>query len=200
MWGLRNSLTVMAVAGSIYGLGTAHVAVAQDADCANAGYAASLPKPPDGCHPEVVTAAGNERPTQNWARTSGLEHWRDQVINKYGERFAVWRKAACRKRECVPGAITGMTRCTFSAYPCSVKPEPVSLPEQEPDTDTDDTLTKSEILEMQRLLRKSGYQLKIDGIFGPKTERALSKWQRIRKFDDDGLPTLKNLELLRKYA
>lgn len=191
-------LAAVGVMASAHVAGMGAPAMAQDSNCANDAFAASLPKPPDGCHIDMVTAAGNERPTRNWARTSGLEHWRDQVINKYGERFAVWRKAVCRKSECVPGAITGMTRCTFSAYACSVKPETVSLPDTDPDTD--DTLSQSEILEMQRLLRKSGYQITIDGIFGPKTERALSKWQRIRKFDDDGLPTLKNLELLRKYA
>lgn len=198
MRGLSHFLAAIAVAGIIQALAPISIASSADVSCSSPDYVASLPAPPDGCHRVEITASGNERPTKIWARTSGLEHWRDQVINKYGERFAIWGKSACRKAECVPGAISGMTRCTYSAYPCSVKP-PLIQASDTPDPDTE-TLSKDDILEMQRLLLKAGYTLKVDGLFGPKTERALGKWQRIRKFDDDGLPTMRNLELLRKYA
>jgi hypothetical protein len=54
---------------------------------------------------------------------SARNHWRDQVITRFGERFARWDEAACQRQECVPASLSGFTRCTLSGYPCVTKPE-----------------------------------------------------------------------------
>lgn len=147
-----------------------------------------LPKLPDGCQKERISAAGNERPTFFWARRSVEDHWQDQVLNKYGERFAVPTNAACVRQECVPSAIPGFTRCTFSGFPCASKPYLEDVLE----------ISKEETKEMQRLLTRQGFRVEIDGLFGEETHGALKAWQKSKHLAVNGLPTRENLELLRK--
>jgi hypothetical protein len=148
-----------------------------------------LPKLPDGCQKERITASGNQRPSLAWANRSAENAWKDQVLTKYGERFITWGNAACAKQECVPGALAGFKRCTYSGFPCARKPVFEDVYE----------LNTSEIMEMQRLLAKAGYYKSgADGKFGEKTSEALQKWQRAKKLNEDGLPTRANLEALRK--
>lgn len=148
-----------------------------------------LPKLPDGCQKERITASGNQRVGLRWANSSAENAWKDQTLTKFGERFITWANAACPKEECVPGALAGFKRCTYSGFPCAHKPvfgEGVY------------ELSTSEIQEMQRLLTKYGYRQGTDGKFGEKTSEALQKWQRSKKITDDGLPTRENLDKLRK--
>lgn len=156
--------------------------------CDDASIVDKLPKLPDGCQTERISASGNQRPTFNWARRSVEDHWQDQVINKFGERFADPEKAACPKQECGPSTIAGFTRCSFSGFPCATKPYIEDLLE----------LTSDEITEMQKLLRQHGEKLKADGRFGSKTHDALMHWQKKNGLAPDGLPTKENLERLRK--
>jgi len=144
-----------------------------------------LPKLPQGCHVQLVTASGNQRPSFTWAQKSAQDHWQDQVITKFGERYSVWTNAACTKKECVPSAIAGFKRCTYSGFPCATKPE------------FDTSLTRPNVREMQRLLSSLGFALRVDGIFGVKTMTALQQWQRKHGLQPDGLPSLQNLEKLR---
>jgi hypothetical protein len=148
-----------------------------------------LPKLPDGCQKERITAAGNQRPSLGWANRSAENAWKDQVLTKYGERFITWGNSACSKQECVPGALAGFKRCTYSGFPCARKPVFEGVYE----------LSTAEIQEMQRLLSKLGfYKGAADGKFGERTSDALQRWQRSKKLDEDGLPTRDNLEKLRK--
>jgi hypothetical protein len=148
-----------------------------------------LPKLPDGCQKERITASGNQRPSLGWAQRSGENAWKDQVITKYGERFITWDNAACAKQECVPGALAGFKRCTYSGFPCARRPIFEDVYE----------LNTSEIQEMQRLLIKAGYlKGSADGKFGDKTAEALVRWQRGKKLEEDPTPTRANLDKLRK--
>ena len=89
-------------------------------------------------------------------------------MTKFDERFGRWSQADC------------------------AKPDPVP----EPATD----LSAKDIREMQRLLNQlvAKAKLRIDGKFGPKTADALERWQRENDFTVDGLPSMVNLERLRK--
>jgi hypothetical protein len=58
-------------------------------------------------------------------------------------------------------------------------------------------LTAAEIKELQQFLREAGYRVWTDGIPGDQTERALSRWQRIRRMPDDGRLDRASLEILR---
>lgn len=156
--------------------------------CDSPSVAERLPKLPNGCQKERISAAGHERPTMIWAQRSAADTWQDQVLTKYGERFARWGLAACARQECVPAAIPGFTRCTLTGFPCATRPQLEGVLE----------LSKGEVEEMQRLLNRFGYDVEVDGAFGGKTAYALERWQRSRKLVPDGLPTRENLEKLRK--
>jgi hypothetical protein len=147
---------------------------------------------PEGCKRDFVSASGNQRPTTFWAMRSARNHWRDQVVTRFGERFAQWSEAACQRQECVPASLSGFTRCTLSGYPCVTKPE-LQAPLD---------LSSAEVQEMQRLLNRlvKTANLAIDGEFGPKTARALEDWQRTNGQTIDGAPTRENLEKLRQAA
>ena len=147
-----------------------------------------LPRLPDGCQRERISASGGLRPGEGLARRSAESEWKRQVITKYGERFQNFDNAACRRSECVPGAISGLTRCTVTAIPCARKPVfegsgSIAVGGLNPD----------EIKEIQRLLK-----VKADGNFGAGSVAALQRWQRSQKLVDDGVPTRDILERLRK--
>lgn len=146
---------------------------------------------PETCQKERISASGNQRPTTFWAIRSARDHWKDQVLMKYGERYARWDQSACAKEECVPASLGGFKRCTLTAYPCVKKPGPV-----EPEAG----LTAREVRDMQRLLNHlvPKARLRVDGEFGPKTLDALERWQRANGHQVDGLADRLNLERLRK--
>lgn len=147
---------------------------------------------PEGCKRDLVSASGNQRPTTGWAMHSARNHWRDQVVTRFGERFARWGEAACQRQECVPASLSGFTRCTLSGYPCVTKP----------DLQAPLNLSSREIEEMQKLLNRlvKNAKLAVDGKFGPKTARALEDWQRSNGQTIHGAPTRDNLEKLRQAA
>jgi hypothetical protein len=184
---MRSTLAAATALATLLLCHLAHLGPAVAAEfCDEPSVADRLPKPPDGCQRELISASGNQRPTMFWAQKSAEEHWRDQVFNKYGERFGRWDRAACPKVDCGPSTITGFSRCTYSAYPCASKPY------------LETELTGDEIRELQQLLKKRGYPTKVDGLFGANTHEALRRWQRSQKIDDDGLPTRANLDRLRQ--
>ncbi|MFY0613807.1 MAG: peptidoglycan-binding protein [Hyphomicrobiaceae bacterium] len=146
---------------------------------------------PNNCQIERISASGNQRPTRIWALSSARDHWQDQVLNKYGERYARWSRAACLKEECVPASLGGFKRCTLTGYPCLTKPTPNELL----------TLSRDEIRQMQRFLNRFGAKprLVLDGKFGRSTTSALEAWQRLADYKVDGLPTRENLDRLRQH-
>jgi hypothetical protein len=147
---------------------------------------------PETCQTERISASGNQRPTIGWALGSARDHWQDQVLTKYGERYGRWSQAACAKQECVPASLGGFMRCTLTGFPCVTKPKLLPPPEF--------GLSRREIREMQRLLNQlvPKSRLRIDGRFGPKTAAALEHWQRKNDFAADGLPNQTNLQRLRQ--
>jgi len=158
-------------------------------DCDDAKIADKLPKPPDGCQREKISASGREGIGFTMARNRAEQAWQDQVRNKFGERFMQWAKAACPKSECDPGGMgmigKHLIRCTYTAYPCANLPK---FPEA----------TEDMVKEVQKLLVAKGYDVPVDGKFGEKTRRALRKFQKKNGLDDDGVADAKTMELLRK--
>lgn len=49
-------------------------------------------------------------------------------------------------------------------------------------------VSKTQATEIQMILVKHGYVLDIDGIFGPKTEKAIRHWQKANGLLSDGIP------------
>lgn len=187
----RSNAIVSAIAvAAVYFVGSLAVTPQAIAEisCDDPKIVDRLPKLPGGCQKERISASGNQRPSFFWARKSVEDHWQDQVINKYGERFAQPAKAACARQECGPSAIPGFTRCTLSGYPCATTPYLWDVIE----------LNRAEVEELQQLLTRASFPCKVDGKFGEKTHSALQRWQRSRNLPDDGRPTMQNLERLRK--
>ncbi len=200
----------------------------QSCTCASPGAGEALPPLPSGCHKERITAAGEQ--TLGIIRSAehlGRKAWQREVITKYGERFQQWEFAACPKIECVPGAIAGSRRCTYSAFACSPEvdqrqladlrrdrgyggdggPERASAPADTSyyDHSIEDRrsrreLNSDEISEMQRLLRRLGYDVSVDGQFGEQTSAALIRFERRNGGPSDGEPTPRVLEQLREAA
>jgi hypothetical protein len=208
---LRFRVMTKAIFLSVFGLLSLPLVSYADSLCDSPEVREHLPPAPQGCHAERITAAGGIsygiiRSADYLAR----EAWRRLVIEKYGERFQQWNLAACPKVECVPGAIAGTKRCTYSGYPCSPDVDlkrVAKLSEDRGATGGDErferererqrALDESEITEMQRLLGRAGFKTSIDGEFGERTSEALIKWQRKLGLPEDGLPTYENLERLR---
>ena len=157
--------------------------------CSNSKIVERLPKLPDGCQKERIESAGNQRPSQGWAKNSARDAWRDQVQRKFGERFTQFTNAACPKEECSPAAIAGFSRCTLSGFPCA---RPVVL-------DGVYELSSAEVQELQKLLNKYlKVKGSVDGKFGEKTGRYLEQWLKIKNSNNEPLPNRANLDLLRK--
>ncbi len=162
--------------------------------------------PPDGCHGELISAAGRLRPFENAfpsARVSARKAWERQALTKFGERFKQWSTAACAKTECVPGSIAGMKRCTYSGYACSANKQLA-----EDSGSSGEPLDASEIRELQRLLRRAGIKnvrvgrsrriVKVDGEYGPVTAAAMAEYIERYDVDDSDLSERDLLGILRK--
>lgn len=140
------------------------------------------------CQKERISGSGGMRPTEGLARGSAEKEWKREVLTKYGERYQNWANAVCKKSECVPAAIGGLTRCSISGIPCAVKPK-----FEGSGSATVVGLTSDEVKEMQRLLK-----VKADGNFGSGSVNALLRYQRANKLPEIGEPTKDMLERLRK--
>jgi hypothetical protein len=182
---LSVSSCITALLVLLFGGRTVTPALAQ-ISCDDPRIVERLPSLPDGCHREKITATGGMSFFGlSRAQTSAERAWKRQVLEKYGERFTVWDNAACASHECVPAAIGGATRCTYTGFPCASKPYLDTL-----------ELSRADVEEMQRLLNRAGFSVPIDGKFGDKTSEALRRWQRSKKLAEDGLPSKENFERL----
>ncbi len=184
-----------------------------DKDCM---CASPQPRLPEGCQQERITAAGEQtlgvvRGKHYLARKA----WQRQVIDKFGERFQRWDKSACQTVECGPGSIAGYSRCTYSAFACapdvnprdiddlrrasrSERPAPEYYERREEERRGGRELGSEEIAEMQRILRREGFSVSVDGQFGEQTSQALIEWQHKNGMHADGEATFRNLELLKR--
>jgi hypothetical protein len=209
---IRSILTAVTLAAAV----TLSLSSRADAEsaCNRREIADLLPRLPQGCHAERITAAGElsygiVRSADYLARRA----WQRQVLDKYGERFQRWELAACAKVECVPGSLAGSKRCTYAGFPCSPDVDMKVLADLKEDRGgpgADDRyererveredhreLNQAEITELQRLLKMAGFSVSLDGDFGEKTSEALIKWQHKAGVPEDGMPTVQNLERLR---
>lgn len=178
-------LAVVISFGTILTSATANAQIS----CEDAKIVDRLPQLPNGCQKERIQASGNlSYGVLRSAQSLAEKAWKREVITKYGERFQKWDFAACAKQECVPGALAGSSRCTYSGFPCATRPYLVGVAE----------LSKAEIEEVQRLLSRAGYAVKADGSWGEKSSSALIKWQKKNRLPEDGLPSRENLDKLRK--
>jgi hypothetical protein len=205
-----------AFAGDIY---VCERAGDQTCTCSSPDAAEALPPLPSGCHKERITAAGEQ--TAGIIRSAehlGRKAWMREAITKYGERFQQWENAACPKVECVPGSISGYRRCTYSAFACSPEVDQRQLADLRRDRGAGPAdasyyqsrieerrsgreLGPDEIAEMQRLLRRLGYDVSVDGQFGEQTSQALIRFERESgRGPADGEPTPRVLEQLRRAA
>lgn len=186
----RNTrLALIAAATLIPFALTAQVSAQTQAQCDGGKIFELLKAAKNDCQGERIAGSGGMRPTDNLARGSAEKEWRREVLTKYGERYQNFNNAVCKKSECVPAAIGGLTRCSVSAIPCARRPVFEGSGSQSLATTN---LSKDEIMEIQRLLK-----VKADGNFGRGSAAALQKWQVANKMVDDGIPTRDILEKLR---
>lgn len=59
------------------------------------------------------------------------------------------------------------------------------------------SVSKKQATEIQTILASHGYVLKVDGIYGRKTEKAVRHWQRSNRLVVDGIPGRQTMESLR---
>ncbi len=221
--GLKVRVAVSAVAGLFFSYSAAladeYICDRQgdrSCTCASPEAAEQLPPPPSGCHRERITAAGEQSlGLIRSAEHLGRKAWMREAVTKYGERFQQWENAACRSTECVAGALAGSRRCTYSAFACSpdidvkvladlkrdrgdAPPPPEYYERAREERGNRRELGREETVELQRLLRRAGYQVSLDGAFGEETSEALIKWQHRAGVTADGEATFKNLEMLRR--
>jgi hypothetical protein len=155
-------------------------------ECSDPKLFDKLPKLPQGCQREKITASGGMRPTTGLAMGSAEKEWRREVVTKYGERFLNLDFAVCQSTECVPAAISGLKRCSISAIPCAVRGTFVG------GSSASVTLSEDEIKEIQRFLK-----VKADGKWGSGSTSALERWQRSQKMAESGEPTKEILDRIR---
>ena len=174
-----------------------------------------LPPLPRGCQWRRLEASGDlSFGIVRSAGTNAQKSWERQVITFFGERYADWAMAACKKVFCVEASVAHSRRCTYSAYPCAVDADPAAIealntmqipeplqPQTGPRLEPGDRdLSEAEIREMQELLSRAGYRVGTDGIFGDGTQKALASWQRRKGVPDNGNATLTSLEELRRHS
>jgi hypothetical protein len=147
-----------------------------------------------GCKNEVVKAAGKatfrpfshekEKEGKGQAMQNAITAWQREVLTKYGSSWMVWADAEKpdNYKDCkpaYPGRLGGnFWRCTIQARPCSKPDRPeFSRPE-----------FRESAIEIQRLLRRNGYRIRDDGVWGPETRNALEDFQREHGLPGTGYP------------
>jgi lysozyme family protein len=121
------------------------------------------------------------------------------VVERHGNGWQAWRRAAERQIKCEQGANRRWT-CTRVARPCrpgsgsdGSTPEPVYEPI---DTVLRRGMSGEQVKTLQYLLNQAGYEVEIDGDFGRTTERALIRFQRKNRLAADGRAGPKTIEAL----
>jgi len=162
---------------------------------------------PRGCQKERIEATGElSFGVLHSAENRAWKSWQRQVLTNYGELFLDWRNAACKKVFCVHASFAGSRRCTASAFPCAADVDHTAVEALNTQQATpseprnNEPLRAAEIKEMQQLLSEAGYHIRVDGVFGDQTRKALAGRLRSRGFRDNGEPTRENLEILRRMS
>lgn len=188
----RPLLLKTSIAAALVMLFASAPSAAIEVDCSVKGVPDSLPKPPEGCHKELITSSGRAGFGEASAKRRAEDAWQGEVRNKYGERFMVWSNAACRKTECVPSSVGMlgklMERCTYSGYPCS------------PQARVESHWPSIETEEIQKLLKACKYEVAVDGKIGAETRRAIKEFQAMHGLEADGLPGDKTIAALKSHC
>jgi hypothetical protein len=213
---VRVNAGMAAIAACLLSLGPLAALGNAGTVCESEQPAKFLPPPPHGCQWQRIQASGGL--SFGVVRSAGKnaeKAWARQVVTFFGERFADWDKAVCKKVLCVEASVAHSQRCTYSGFPCAsdadqaaikaLETKQIDEPEPQPLLDQrgqapDRKLTASEIREMQELLSDAGYRVGRDGVFGDGTERALALWQRRRGLPDKANPDWQSLEDLRRLS
>jgi hypothetical protein len=113
-----------------------------------------------------ITASGNARPTQAWAKSLADNMWKKQVQATYGEQYEEIGNAKDVNYRC-SGSSFGR-RCTLTAVPCRVEGTKTAVVEPE-------RLAR----ELQRELQRVGcYSGNIDGHWGDGSRAALERFAK----------------------
>ena len=152
------------------------------------------------CKGEMIKAAGKATILgKGRARRLAIDNWQREVRQKYGEKFMDFSRARQARHDCESASIGAIgrlnQRCTVSAYPCAF----ASVADDEKDVGSGpDGATWT----VQRWLKRAGYLDRddIDGEFGPKTRRALEKFQRDEGLRVTGEADERTRERLRRRA
>jgi len=142
-----------------------------------------------------LTASGNARPTEAWAKSLAVNMWRRQVQATYGEQYEDVANARDVNYRC-SGTSLGK-RCTITATPCRV-----AGTSRDHDEDRDrDRIREGDrgrdlAAQLQRELRRVGcYDGEVDGDWGEGSRTALRRFARRAdvSFDTD-VPTRRALQ------
>jgi len=150
-----------------------------------------------------------------------IDNWQREVRNLHGERFMQWDRAQEKTEECESASIGTFgklnQRCVISAVPCaSLAAAPGDSPAYDRDRDRGDRYDPrydprgpyrpgrfEEDLdpdpgEVQRLLGRWGYYVRVDGVWGEESRQALMRFQRRVGLEPDGEPGPRTMAALRR--
>jgi putative peptidoglycan binding protein len=176
----RLSSWVVAVSASLAALGFG-IATASAQDCK-----------------DEVTASGQTRPTESWAKSLATHMWRRQVQATYGEQYEDIKFAKNVNYLCSPASLG--KRCTLTATPCIVQGSNKEADRgRDRDGDYNDRSERGLTRDLQRELQRVGcYNGPIDGDWGDGSRRALERFASNRdvkvKTDEPSRRALKAVE------
>lgn len=153
------------------------------------------------CKTEKLTKAGEPFLSRSLgAYPSSLLAWRAAAKEKYGDGWQNWSQTEDATINCDKNASNRWV-CTRSARACQGGFK-LTLPNKPAGTTTGITNklvrgdSGEEVKTLQELLRKHGYDIKVDGKFGSGTEQAVRDFQKAHKLAIDGRVGPKTLEKL----
>lgn len=163
------------------------------------------------CKDERIEAAGAASVFgEKRALSLAIANWQRAVRRKYGEEYIEWAKAVEKTQDCGSASVGTLgkfnKRCTVTAIPCTLArldrdrdyDRERELRERDRDFDRgrefdyrrDRDYVEDEIdpREIQRLLNRWGYRVRVDGVWGEESREALMRFQRRNGLEPDGEP------------
>ena len=127
---------------------------------------------------DEVTASGQARPTEGWAKSLATNMWRRQVQAQHGEQYEDIKFAKNVNYVCSPASLG--KRCTLTATPCIVQGTNKEADRgRGRDDDYNDRSERGLTRDLQRELQRVGcYGGPIDGDWGDGSRRALERFAR----------------------
>jgi hypothetical protein len=146
---------------------------------------------------DEVTASGQARPTEAWARSLATNMWRRQVQAAHGEQYEDIKYAKDVNFRCSPASLG--KRCTLTAIPCIVPGSNKDADRRGRGDDYEDRSERGLARDLQQELKRVGcYNGAIDGDWGDGSRRALERFARVKdirvKTDEPTRRALKAVE------